>query len=130
MSLAARAFGQDQGMTSLVLSPERRAQLAGLLGDERRLDAEYPRVAEYLDAAAALPGTGDTEADRLFDLWLLHYMTDGSAESGNPYWEIVAPSTAKTPSLTTALASRGPMQTRTCQERHGVAGGYAHHQHT
>ncbi|GIF17390.1 hypothetical protein BJ973_009648 [Actinoplanes tereljensis] len=82
-------------MTPLALSPERRAQLAELLGDERRLEAEFPRVAEYLDTAAALPGTGDAEADRTFDLRLLHHMTDGGAEDGNPYWEIVAPSVSE-----------------------------------
>jgi hypothetical protein len=79
-------------MPPLAFSPERRAELAELLGDERRLEVEYPRVAEYLDAAPAMPGTGDDQADREFDLRVLHYMTGGRSVSDNPYWDIVAPS--------------------------------------
>jgi hypothetical protein len=79
-------------MTPLVLTPERRAQLAQLLEDERRLEAEYPQVAEYLDTAASMRGTGNDEADRSFDFRMLHYMTGDRAVSGNPYWDIVAPS--------------------------------------
>ncbi|MGK8510188.1 hypothetical protein ACRS5S_19785 [Nocardia asiatica] len=45
-------------MTGLVLTPQRRAELAELLGDEARLKAEYPRAAEYLDTAATLSGAG------------------------------------------------------------------------
>ena len=78
-------------MTSLVLTPERQAQLADLLSDEQRLEAEYPNVAEYLDTAAALPGSGDTEVDRKFDLRILHYLTGDPSTSTNPYWEVVAP---------------------------------------
>ena len=86
-----RDFGQNLGMTPLVLTPERRAQLAELLDNERRLETEYPKVAEYLDTAAGISGTGDDEADRTFDLRMLHYMTDDESIGGNPYWEIVAP---------------------------------------
>ncbi|WP_040792938.1 hypothetical protein [Nocardia paucivorans] len=79
-------------MTDLVLSPERRNELAALLGDESRLRAEYPKVAEYLDTAPVLAGTGDEAADAAFDLRFVHYMTGGASESGNPYWDIVGPS--------------------------------------
>ncbi|GAB2546098.1 hypothetical protein GCM10027167_58790 [Nocardia heshunensis] len=64
-----------------------------LLGDEPRLRAEFPRVAEYLDTAARLPGTGDDRADAAFDLRLVHYLTGGTSD--NPYWDIVAPSVSE-----------------------------------
>lgn len=79
-------------MTGLVFTPERRAQLAELLDNERRLEAEYPRVAEYLDTSSAMSGTGDAEADRAFDLRVLNFMTGGTSVSEHPYWDIVAPS--------------------------------------
>jgi hypothetical protein len=75
----------------LVLTEERRSELAALLEDEQRLSAEYPKVNEYLDMALRLAGTGDAEADRAFDLRFVHYVTGGRAESPNPYWDIVAP---------------------------------------
>lgn len=78
-------------MAELVLTPERRSELAALLEDEQRLSAEYPKVNEYLDMALRLAGTGDAEADRKFDLRFVHYVTGGSEESSNPYWDIVAP---------------------------------------
>lgn len=78
-------------MSALVLTPERRDELAALLGDEARLRSEFPRVAEYLATAPMLAGTDDTDADAAFDLRLVHYSTGGAPESGNPYWEIVAP---------------------------------------
>ncbi|WP_307937049.1 hypothetical protein [Salinispora arenicola] len=62
-------------MTQLLLTPERRAQLVELLSNEQRLNVEYPQVAEYLDTAAGLSGTGDDEADRAFDFRMLHYLT-------------------------------------------------------
>lgn len=76
-------------MTEFRLPPERRDELAALLGDERGFRHAYPAVAEYFETAARLPGGADEEADRAFDLRLLHYMTGG--ESANPYWDIVAP---------------------------------------
>ncbi|MFI9404047.1 hypothetical protein [Nocardia sp. NPDC052316] len=79
-------------MTGLTLTTERRKELAALLEDEQRLRLEYPKVAEYLDTAPMLPGTDDPAADAAFDLRLVHYMTGGVSESGNPYWDIVAPS--------------------------------------
>ncbi|MFE9582471.1 hypothetical protein ACFYO1_39275 [Nocardia sp. NPDC006044] len=79
-------------MTGLSLTTERRTELAALLDDEQRLKQEYPKVAEYLDTAPMLPGTDDPHADSAFDLRFVHYMTGGSSESGNPYWDIVAPS--------------------------------------
>ncbi len=42
--------------------------------------------------AARLSGTGDSRADAAFDVRFVHYMTGGSSESANPYWDIVAPS--------------------------------------
>lgn len=81
-------------MTGLVLTPERRNELAALLDDEPRLRAEYPKVAEYLSTAPMLAGTGDDAADAAFDLRFVHYMTGGMSESGNPYWDIVGPSVA------------------------------------
>ncbi|MFE3190526.1 hypothetical protein ACFXHA_16035 [Nocardia sp. NPDC059240] len=80
-------------MTNLVLTPQRRTELAALLGDEVRLRAEFPRVAEYFDTASRLPGTGDERADAAFDLRLVHYLTGGSSD--NPYWDIVAPSVSE-----------------------------------
>lgn len=77
-------------MIGLTLTAEQRDELAALLADTPRLRAEYPRVAEYLDAAPVLPGTGDDRADAAFDLRLAHYMI--GAESRNPYWDIVCPS--------------------------------------
>ncbi|MFI5715165.1 hypothetical protein [Nocardia sp. NPDC051750] len=76
-------------MTGLVLTPERRTELAALLDDGARLAAEYPKVAEYLDTAPMLSGTGDPEADAAFDLRFVHFMT--ATGVGNPYWEIVGP---------------------------------------
>lgn len=81
-------------MTALALTPERRSELAALLGDESRLQAEFPKVAEYLDTAPMLAGTGDQDADAAFDLRFVHYMTGGGEQSANPYWDIVAPSIA------------------------------------
>ncbi|GIJ47240.1 hypothetical protein Val02_41260 [Virgisporangium aliadipatigenens] len=81
-------------MAPLTLTPERRAELAELLGNEQRLEVEFPKVAEYLDTAATLPGTGDDEADRAFDFRMLHYMTGDRSVSKNPYWDIVAPVTS------------------------------------
>lgn len=79
-------------MTELTLTAERRNELAALLDDEQRLRAEYPKVAEYLDMAPRLPGTGDDRADAAFDLRFVHYVTGGNTQSSNPYWDIVAPS--------------------------------------
>ncbi|MFF2086997.1 hypothetical protein ACFVVM_24755 [Nocardia sp. NPDC058176] len=76
-------------MTTFVLSPDRRHQLATLLADEVRLQAEYPKVAEYLDTAASLAGGPDPEQERLLDLRMLHFLAGG--ESANPYWAIVEP---------------------------------------
>ncbi|WP_328401264.1 hypothetical protein [Nocardia sp. NBC_00403] len=76
-------------MTEFLLSPDRRDELAALLGDDARFRAEYPTVADYLDTAPRLPSSGDDEADRAFDVRLLHYMTGGPSD--NPYWDIVAP---------------------------------------
>ncbi|WP_280371753.1 hypothetical protein [Nocardia wallacei] len=78
-------------MAELALTAERREELAALLGDEHRLEREYPKVADYLDTAPMLPGTGDEQADAAFDLRLVHYMTGGRAVGVNPYWDVVAP---------------------------------------
>lgn len=83
------------GMTGFVLTAERRNELAALLEDERRLRAEYPKVADYLDTAPRLSGTGDSGADSAFDLRLVHYMTGGESPTGNPYWDIVGPSVSE-----------------------------------
>ncbi|MCC3316490.1 hypothetical protein [Nocardia africana] len=82
-------------MAELALTADRREELAGLLGDEQRLRTEYPKVAEYLDTAPMLPGTGNDQADAAFDLRLAHYMTGGPSISANPYWDIVAPSVSE-----------------------------------
>ncbi|MGY1944766.1 hypothetical protein [Nocardia asiatica] len=94
-------------MTGFVLTPERHQELFELLGDEKRFQTSYPKVAEYLATAAAIPGTGNDETDRAFDIRLLHYMTGG--ESENPYWDIVGPC------VSTGPAERG--------ERREVNGG-------
>jgi hypothetical protein len=83
---------QTRRVTELALTTERRDELAELLGDENRLRADYPVVADYLDMAPRLPGTGNRAADAAFDLRFVHYMTAGSAGGPNPYWAIVAPS--------------------------------------
>jgi hypothetical protein len=83
---------QNGDVTELVLTAERRDQLAALLDDEQRLWAEFPKVHEYLDMAARLPGTGDSRADADFDVRFAHYMTGGRSVSANPYWDIVASS--------------------------------------
>ena len=82
-------------MPALTLTTERRMELAALLDDEQRLRVEYPRVAEYLEAAPTMSGTGDDQADGTFDLRLLHYMTGDRSVSTNPYWDIVAPSVSE-----------------------------------
>lgn len=74
------------------MTAERRNELAALLDDEERLRAEYPKVSEYLDMAPNLAGTGNVRTDAAFDLRFVHYVTGGSKESSNPYWDIVAPS--------------------------------------
>ncbi|MGH8544960.1 MAG: hypothetical protein ACREX3_15280 [Gammaproteobacteria bacterium] len=79
-------------MTDLNLTAERRSELLTLLEDGVRLQSEYPKVAEYLDTAPQLSGTGNDEADAAFDLRLIHYMIGGSLMGPNPYWDIVAPS--------------------------------------
>ncbi|WP_068920893.1 hypothetical protein [Planobispora rosea] len=78
-------------MARLTMTPARWDELTALLNDEQRLQAEYPKVAEYLDMATKLPGTGDVDADAAFDLRLVHFMTGGSSVSPNPYWDIVEP---------------------------------------
>ncbi|MBF6447189.1 hypothetical protein IU429_05880 [Nocardia elegans] len=82
-------------MADLALTADRREELAGLLGDEERLRSEYLKVAEYLDTAPMLPGTGDDRADAAFDLRFVHYMTGGPSISANPYWDIVGPSVSE-----------------------------------
>jgi hypothetical protein len=82
-------------VAELVLTAERRDELAALLDDEQRLRAEYPKVTEYLDMAPGLSGTGAGQADAAFDLRFVHYMTGGRAASANPYWDIVAPSVSE-----------------------------------
>jgi len=77
---------------TFALTPQRRSELATLLEDESQLRAQFPRVAEYLDAAPMLTGTPNPEADAAFDLRFVHYMSGGESESGNPYWDIVGPS--------------------------------------
>ncbi len=77
-------------MTDLTWTPERREELGALLEDVERLKAEFPTVADYLEATPVLPGTGDDRADAAFDLRFVHYLTGG--ESANPFWDIVAPS--------------------------------------
>lgn len=78
-------------MTELILTDERRGELAALLDDESGLRVEYPAVADYLSTAPMLAGTGDDRADAAFDLRLIHYLTGGESATGNPYWEIVRP---------------------------------------
>ncbi|MEV4317088.1 hypothetical protein [Actinocrispum sp. NPDC049592] len=82
-------------MTDLVLTEERRNELADLLDDDQRLRAEYPTVSEYLDMAPRLQGTGNDRADAAFDLRFVHYVTGGDDQSANPYWDIVAPSVSE-----------------------------------
>ncbi|TDB87049.1 hypothetical protein [Actinomadura sp. 7K534] len=78
-------------MGKLTLTSSRWRELTALLKDQQTLRAKYPQVAEYLETAAGLAGTGDEEVDAQFDLRFVHYMTGGSAVSSNPYWDIVEP---------------------------------------
>lgn len=78
-------------MAELALTAERRTELIELLGDDARLRAEFPKVNEYLEMSPQLPGTGDLTVDAAFELRFVHYMTCDSAESANPYWDIVSP---------------------------------------
>jgi hypothetical protein len=78
-------------MAKLTMTSRRWEELTNLLKDEKRLRCEYPKVAEYLDMATKLTGTGDEQVDAQFDLRFVHYMTGGSAVSSNPYWDIVEP---------------------------------------
>jgi hypothetical protein len=84
--------GRIAGVAELVLTAERRDELVALLEDQQRLRVEHPRVAEYLEMAPMLAGTGDQQADAAFDLRFVHYLTGGASATGNPYWDIVAPS--------------------------------------
>lgn len=70
---------------------------------------EYPRVAEYLDMAPMLSGTGNTEADAAFELRIVHFMTGGLDFSANPYWDIVGPS----------VSARGGRRTVDCGNPEG-----------
>jgi hypothetical protein len=88
----ASARARIRRVADLVLTVERRSELAALLDDDQRLRTEYPKVAEYLDMAPRLRGTSDDATDAAFDLRFVHYVTGGSAQSSNPYWDIVAPS--------------------------------------
>jgi hypothetical protein len=83
---------QTRAVIELALTTERRDELAALLGDEDRLRIQHPAVADYLNMAPRLPGTGDRTADAAFDLRFVHFMTGGSAGYPNPYWDIVSPS--------------------------------------
>lgn len=47
----------------LTVTSSRWDELTALLRDEQRLRSEYPKVAEYLDVAAGLAGSGDDQAD-------------------------------------------------------------------
>jgi hypothetical protein len=85
-------LSDNECMTELTLTAERREELVALLDDQQRLQTEHPKVAEYLHTAPMLSGTGNDEADAAFDLRLVHYMTGDSSVSTNPYWDIVAPS--------------------------------------
>jgi hypothetical protein len=78
-------------VVELALTAERRSELVELLGDDERLRTEYPKVSEYLDMSPRLEGTGNLQIDAAFELRFVHYMTGGSAESSNPYWDIVSP---------------------------------------
>lgn len=82
-------------MVELVLTTERRDELATLLDDDQRLRLEYPKVAEYLDMAPQLQGTDDDRADAAFDLRFVHYMTGDMSASANPYWDIVSPAVSE-----------------------------------
>lgn len=77
------------------LEPERREQLLSLLDNESLLKAEYPKLAEYLDVAPSLSGTGDDERDGEFELRMIEVLTRSSASAQNPYWEIVAPAVSE-----------------------------------
>jgi hypothetical protein len=79
------------GVAELALTAERRTELIDLLGDDDRLKAEYPKVAEYLEMAPQLAGTGNLQVDAAFELRIVHYMTCARADSPNPYWDIVSP---------------------------------------
>jgi hypothetical protein len=72
-----------------MLTADRRDELLALLGDKHRLRAEFPKVAEYVETAPMLAGTGDRQSDAAFDLRFVHYLTGGESATGNPYWNLV-----------------------------------------
>lgn len=74
-----------------MLTDDRRTELLALLSDQQRLRAEYPNVADYLEMAPMLSGTGNEQADAEFGLRFAHFLTGGSSSTGNPYWEVVEP---------------------------------------
>jgi len=74
---------------SLRLTDSQRTALLTLLEDEERLRAEFPAVANYLEAAPLLRGTESIERDAAFDLAFAHALT--SHEGLNPYWSLVEP---------------------------------------
>lgn len=82
-------------MTDQTLTEERHSELSELLDDRERLNAEHPKVADYLDTAMSMPGTGNERADGAFDLRFVHYMVGGNANTDNPYWDIVAPAVSE-----------------------------------
>lgn len=82
-------------MTDQTLTEERHSELAELLNDQQRLEAEHPKVADYLDKALPMAGTGNESQDGAFDLRLVHYMVGGNANTDNPYWDIVAPAVSE-----------------------------------
>jgi hypothetical protein len=91
----------------LVLTVERRDEVAAPLGDDQRPSAEYSKVAEYLDTASMLRGTGDENADGAFALRLVHYMTGSSSESGNPYWNAVGSTASRRSGRRLPCCTRG-----------------------
>lgn len=78
-------------MADMELSEQRREQLLSLLDNESRLKAEYPKLAEYMEVAPSLPGSGDDQRDGEFELRMIEVLTRSPASTQNPYWEIVGP---------------------------------------
>ncbi len=78
-------------VVELALTPERRSELLALLDDSERLQAEFPKVKDYLDTSPTLAGTGNMQVDAAFELRFIHYTTGGKSVSPNPYWDLLSP---------------------------------------
>ncbi|GAA3222712.1 hypothetical protein [Actinocorallia longicatena] len=113
-------------MAKLILTSDRWDELSALLEDDQRLQREYPKVAEYLSMAERLPGVGDEQADAQFSLRFVHYLTGGTSESMNPYWDIVEPFVTERSGRRVVNGGRAQGSPRLAFAQMQLQGVYAH----